>query len=81
MINQIEKRILVNFFVDILHRLIYHHLPARFSELDAGNVVLLQIKVFGRNIKETGLTRYFMKVTVRPSFTQLRAIRQINRVH
>ena len=41
--------------------------PAKFSELDAGNVILFQIKVFCRNIKETTLARHFIKVTARPS--------------
>ena len=49
--------------------------------LDYRNVVLLQINVFGRNINETTQARYLIKVTVRPSFTRLRVIRQINRVH
>ena len=56
-------------------------ISARFSKFDAGNVILFQIKVFGRNIKETTLARYFIKVTTRPSFTLLSVIRQINRVH
>ena len=34
------------------------------------------MKVFGRNIKETRLARYSIKVTAHPSFTQLRVIRQ-----
>ena len=54
---------------------------AKFNEFDSGNVILFQIKVFGRNIKETTLPRYFVKVTVRPSFTQLRVIRRKNRIH
>ena len=47
----------------------------RSTKFDAGNVVLFQIKVFGRNIKEPTETRYFIKVTARPSFTRLRVIR------
>ena len=39
------------------------------------------IKVFGRNIKETKVARYFIKVTARPSFTRLGVIRRINRIH
>ena len=54
---------------------------AKFSESDSGNVILFQIKVFGRNIKETTLARYFVKVTARPSFTQLRVIRPKNKIH
>ena len=53
---------------------------ARFREFNAGNVILLQIKVFARNINETTLARYFMKVTACPSCTPLRVIRRINRV-
>ena len=49
---------------------------ARFSEFDSRNVILLQIKLFGRNIKETTLASYFIKVTARPSFTRFRVIRQ-----
>ena len=41
----------------------------------AGNVILFQIKVSARNIKETALARYFVKVTVRPGFTRLRVIK------
>ena len=54
---------------------------AKFSEFNAGNVILFQIKVFGGNIKETTPARYFIKVTARPSFPRLRVIRQINRIH
>ena len=50
----------------------------KFSQFDAGNVILLKIKVFGRNIKETSPARYFLKVTARPSFARLRVIRQTN---
>ena len=39
-------------------------------------MILFQIKAFARNISETTLARYFIKVTARPSFTQLRVIRQ-----
>ena len=69
MINQIEKGILVNFFGDTLRKF----------ELDAGNVILFQIKVSGRNIKKTTLARYFIKVIAHPSFTRLRIIWRINR--
>ena len=48
---------------------------AKFSEIDTGNVILFQIKVFGRNIEESMLARYFKKVTKRPSFTRLRVIK------
>ena len=32
-------------------------------------MILVQIEVLGRNIKETTLAKYFTKVTARPSFT------------
>ena len=41
----------------------------------AGNVILFQIKVNARNIKETTLARSFIKVTAHPSFMQLRDIK------
>ena len=37
-------------------------------------MILFQIIVFGKNIKETTPARYFIKVTARPSFTRLRGI-------
>ena len=39
-------------------------------------MILIQIKVFGRNIKETTPDRYFIKVTARTSFTRLKVIRR-----
>ena len=42
---------------------------AKFIKFGAGNGVLFQIKVFGRNIKETTLARYFIKVIARPDST------------
>ena len=49
---------------------------ARFSKFDSRCVILFQIIVFGKNIKETTPARYFIKVTARPSFTRLRVIRR-----
>ena len=54
---------------------------SRFSEFDSRSVILLQIKVFGRIIKEIALARYIMKLSVRPSFTRLKVISRIYRVH
>ena len=51
---------------------------AKFSEFDAGNMILFQIKVL---IKETTLARYFIKVTARRNFKRLRVIRCINGIH
>ena len=70
-------------FIHIITALIssFFNSSAKFSKFDAGNVILFQIKIFGRNIKETTLGKYFIKVTARPSFTRLRVIRRINRIH
>ena len=59
------------------------HLPIALEnqQFDASNVILFQIKVFSKNIKETTLVSYFTKVTARSSFTRLRVIKRINRVH
>ena len=38
---------------------------AKFSKFDAENIILFQIQVFGTNIKEITLARYFIKVTSR----------------
>ena len=53
----------------------------KFIEFDAGNLNLFQIKVSGRNIKETTTVGYFIKVTACHSFPRLRAIRPINGIH
>ena len=70
MINRIEKGI----FFEILFISLFTTSSGRFNKFNAGNVILFQIKLFDRNIKETMLERYFIKVTARPSFTQLRVI-------
>ena len=44
-------------------------------------MILFQVKVFSINIKEITLARYFIQVIARPTFTQLRVIRGIHRVH
>ena len=38
---------------------------AKFSKFDAEKIILFQIQVFGTNIKEITLARYFIKVTSR----------------
>ena len=67
-------------FGDFLRKLIYHKL-CRLSEFNSWNVILFQTKVFGENIKETTLARYFVKLTARLNFTRSKIIRTINRVH
>ena len=39
---------------------------AKFSEFDGRKVILFQIKVFGRNIKETALAKVFHKSNCTP---------------
>ena len=65
------------FYGGTLHKLIFHN-SAKFSKFDVKNVTLFQIKVFCRSIKETtrAVAKYFIKVTARPSFTQLRVIKK-----
>ena len=53
----------------------------RFSEFNGRNAILFHNEVFGKQMKETTLVAYFIKVTTRPSLTRLRIIREINRVH
>ena len=75
-----EKGILIN-FLEIFLVSSFTTSSARLSEFDIQNVILFQTKVFGRNIKETMLARYFIKETACLSFTRLRVIRRINGVH
>ena len=79
-INRTEKGILV-IFLHILFIGSFTNSCARFSVFHAGNVILFQIKANAKNIKETTLAMYFIKVTTRPSFTRLRVITGINRFH
>ena len=74
-----EKGILVIFF-EILFISSFFTSSAKFSEFDAKNVILFQVKVYGRNIKGTNLAKNFIKVTLKfhKSFTRLRVIRQKN---
>ena len=58
-------------FLEMLFISSFSTSSAKFSEFNAENMILFQIKVFGRNIKVT--TK--IKVTARPSFTRLRVIR------
>ena len=82
MINETEKAILVIFFLFFctVHVGLFTTSCAGFSLFYVGNVILFQIKVNARNIKETTPARYFIKVTACPSFTQLREIKWRNRV-
>ena len=67
-------------FLEILFVSSFTTSSARFSEFDSQNVIkkkqkqktnviLFQIKVFGRNIKEATVARFFIKVTALPIFT------------
>ena len=70
MVNRREEEILVNFLCIVILGS-FTTSSARFSEFYADNVILFQIKVNAKNIKKTTLERYFIKVTMRPSFTRL----------
>ena len=74
-----RKRNIGKFFGDTL---LQAHLrpPLQDSVNLKQNLVLFQIKFFGRNMKESVLGRYFIKVTACSSFMQLRVSR-INRIH
>ena len=37
----------------------------------SGNVILFEVKILSRNIEETTLAKYFIKVTAGPSFKPL----------
>ena len=76
-----RKRNISKFFLEIFFVSSVTTISAIFSEFDRRNVILFQVKVFDRNIKEPTLSRCFIKVTARPSFMQLRVTRRINRVH
>ena len=76
---QIEKGMLVN-VLETLSISSFTISSAKFSGFDVGNVILFSIKVSNKNIKETTLARYFIKVTECPSFTRIGVISQINRV-
>ena len=68
-------------FLEILSVSSFTASYVRLSESESRNVIFFQIEVFYRNIKKTTLARYFIKLTARPNFTQLKNIRPINRVH
>ena len=63
-------------FLEILFISSFFTSRVKFRELDAGIIILFQIKVFFINIKVTTAARYFIKVTARSSFTQLRVINE-----
>ena len=73
--NWIENRILAN-FSEILFTSSFFIISVKLSIFDAGNEILFQIKVLSKNIKETKLAQLYAL-----SFTQLRVIRRINRIH
>ena len=59
-----EKGILL-IFLEMLFVNSFTTSSARFSESDIRNVILFQIKIFGRNIKDTTLASYLIKVIER----------------
>ena len=70
-----------NFFGDTFHKLIYHQLCKIQRIWCKKHFTAFQFKVLCRNIKETILARYLIKVTEHPSFTRLRVMNRMNRVH
>ena len=69
MVNWIQKGLIVK-FLETLFASSFCTNSVKFREFDTRNLILFQIKVFGVNIKETTLAKYFMKVTLHPSFTR-----------
>ena len=69
MVNWVQKGLIVK-FLETLFASSFCTNSVKFREFDTRNLVLFQIKVFGVNIKETTLAKYFMKVTLHPSFTR-----------
>lgn len=53
----------------------------RIDEFGAGNTTVLQIKVFGKKIKENTLALCLTEITARSSFRPLRMIWKLNRAH
>ena len=69
-----RKRNICKFVLQIFFVSSFTISSASFSEFDNLNMILFQIKVFGRNIAETTLASYFIKVTAHSSFMRLRVI-------
>ena len=69
MVNWVQKGLIVK-FLETLFASSFCTNSVKFREFDTRNLILFQIKVFGVNIKETTLAKYFMKVTLHPSFTR-----------
>ena len=69
-----KKRNIGKFFCRLLIINSFSPVLQNLANLMPETRVLFQIEVFGRNIKDTTLARYFIKVTARPSFTRLTVI-------
>ena len=65
-----RKRNIVKPFLKIVAISSFTTSYSRFSEVNAGKVTLFQIKVSGRNNRETTPERCFIKVSTCPSFTR-----------
>ena len=70
---------MVNIFADTF-LILFSSDPKEFRKFDASNATLFQIKVFGKNVKDTTLGSYFAKVTTHHSFARLILIKQISKV-
>ena len=75
-----KQPILLNTFEKVFSRS-FSTRSRRVIELDVSNNILFQIKFFGQKIKRTMMAMNLLKVTLHYSFTRLRVIRQINRIH
>ena len=72
-LHALQRLVILINFLKILFVFSFISCLARFSKFECRNVILFQIKNFGRNIKETALTRYFIKVTACPNFARLKS--------
>ena len=76
--NKLDTKNKLATFFEILFIRSFTTNSASFRKFCAGNLILFQINVFGKYIKETLLTKYFIKVNAHPSFARSSVIRQIN---
>lgn len=74
-----EKAILFNAFGEISSW--FSISSGNFSKFNPGKIILFQIKTVAGKIDWSTLAAYFIKLTGRSSFIQLRIIKQINKIH
>ena len=81
MLNRAEKWTVVIIFGDTLFSSFFTINSGRFSEYDAWNAILFQMKFSDREGKEAMLVKYNIKETWPLSFRQERIIRRIKEFH